>query len=670
MEKGLDAEDVCVKHMKKEREVKITSNSIRTELASYRDKPESCIFEYIWNAFDAGATEIKLNFDIPKEGLGYIDHFEIADNGKGWKFDEDKNTDTFLSSTKETLRDKNKSLPKGRFGRGRFAFIWVADGIDVYSGDNKISLNHETTFSQESSETHQEGTLVNFLNPKEDLVTILLDTEKFKRKVILEFGWLILQNPKFKIFINSEVVDPHENVREEAKYTRIDFSEEVASVVSDKFFVEIVLWKEKPAEWSNYYFLNEQRNEIFKSGTGLNKKGDGFWHAVYVGSDIFDDRDITDEDSPNQQFDFGGKDKRKIKGRIKREIVAKLIQLRKPYLEVESTRLIEKLEEDGLMPKLDDYGVFDTESYSELLKTIYVISPSLFVSKSDAEKKFICAIFAGLLSTQDDQLIQVILEQLQELTEDEKNDLKNILSRTTLSNMVKTIKEIDHRLEVIDKLKVLISDYEPETLEVRHLQKILDDNFWIFGEQFRLFSSTEGALRTVLLKYAAEILGIEDPKLDTHPNGEVDLFLTKTECGSGIQRNIIVELKRASKKLLRDVEYRQIETYKDRILEQSMANGTTQYWEFYLIGKDYDSGIEGYIHSSKNYGEIERGLSFCDKDGRVKIYVRKWSDVLESEWGNKMKYLKEKLVMKSESAGVSPEEITHTLIESKEKQGD
>jgi hypothetical protein len=201
-----------------------------------------------------------------------------------------------------------------------------------------------------------------------------------------------------------------------------------------------------------------------------------------------------------------------------------LVKLRKPYLIIQSDQLLKELKEEQLIPNLPDFGIYDEESYGDLLKTIYTITPSLFVGKSNPEKKFICATFAGLLSTQDDILIQTILEQLQELSEDEKGDLIEILKRTSLSNVIKTIKEIDHRLEVINKLKVLISVHEKETLEVKHIQKILDDNFWLFGEQFRLFSSTEGALKSVLIKYATEILGITDPELNSNPNGEVDLF--------------------------------------------------------------------------------------------------------------------------------------------------
>jgi hypothetical protein len=59
---------------------------------------------------------------------------------------------------------------------------------------------------------------------------------------------------------------------------------------------------------------------------------------------------------------------------------------------------------------------------------------------------------------------------------------------------------------VIEDLKKLVFDFKDETLEVQHLQKVLDENFWIFGEQFRLFASTEGTLKNTLSKYAKEIL--------------------------------------------------------------------------------------------------------------------------------------------------------------------
>lgn len=249
------------------------------------------------------------------------------------------------------------------------------------------------------------------------------------------------------------------------------------------------------------------------------------------------------------------------------------------------------------------------------------------------------------------------------MIEEEKQDLSNILTRTSLSNVIKTIKEVDHRLEVLDKLKILISEHEKETLEVKHIQKILDENFWIFGEEFRLFSTTEWRLKNTIMKYAKEVLKIDDPELETEPSWEVDLFLTKTEENNWIQRNIIVELKRASIKLTEDKEYKQINDYRRKILEQNLCNWENQYWEFYLIWKDYDQSIKELIDNAKQHWEKYKGLTLSINDGKIKIYVRKWSDILEAEWWTKMKHLKEKLEIKAKKAWKNPDEIKSQILD-------
>lgn len=632
-------------------ELKINEQSIKTELSFYKNKPYNCLFEYIWNSFDAGATQIKLSFNLPSEGFGYVENVKISDNGNGWDFDNNLNTETFLSSSKQDLNSNNKTLPKGRFGRGRYTFIWIAEQIEILSKGKKLTLQHNNSIKKEAVSKEINGTEINFLKISQDFSTILSGVENLKKELLLEFGWFLYENEKYKILVNDEAIEINKNIKETKNLKKDFFEEEIKNELDENFEIKIILWEEKPSEYSKYYFLNESNVEIFKQNTGLNKKSDNFWHSVYIKSSLFKTAEDIDEEMTSQQtLDFEDKKTKKIKKQIIQKIKEELVKLRKPYLIKQSDVLLNELKEEKLIPNLPEFGIYDEESYGDLLKTIYTITPSLFVGKSDSEKKFICATFAGLLSTQDDILIKTILEQLQELTEDEKQDLLEILSRTSLSNVIKTIKEIDHRLEVLEKLKILISEHEKETLEVKHIQKILDQNFWLFGEQFRLFSTTEGALKNTLVNYAKEILKIEDPELQTEPNGEVDLFLTKSEDYNGIQKNIIVELKRASIILTEEKEYKQINDYRKKILEQSLCNGENQYWEFYLVGKNYDKGIKELIENSRQHGEKEKGLSLNINDGRVKIYVRKWSDILEAEWGTKMKYLKEKLQIEAKKS--------------------
>lgn len=642
--------------------LKINAQSIKTELKSYKDKPIDCLFEYIWNSFDAEATEIRLDFEIPKEGIGYVTNVKVTDNGMGWDFEDDATTNNFMSSTKKP--NINKTLPRGQYGRGRYAFIWVSDKLYAFSKGKKLTLQHNTDIKKENSDFTQNGTQIVFESIYEAFSN-LLSSAVLEKSLALEFGWLLLENDKFKIIINGEDLNIDNYIKDSKQYLVASFPEKLREDLDPNFVAKIILWKEKPSEYSKFYFLDESNSEILKQNTGLNKKSDDFWHSVYIKSTLFSTiEDVIEEEDDQLQpsLSFGDKKVKRVKRQALAFLKEELVKLRKPYLILQSDSLLEELKEDKLIPNLHSFGIYDEESYDDLLKIIYTIAHSLFVGKSKPEKKFICATFAGLLSTQDDLLIKIILEQLQELSEDEKEDLLCILNRTTLSNIVKTIKEIDHRLDVISKLKFLISEHEKETLEVKHLQKILDNNFWLFGEQFRLFSSTEGALKNVLIKYAKEVLKIEDPGLENNPTGEVDLFLTKTESIEEIkQQNIIIEIKRASKTLGKK-EYDQIEGYMEKILAENLCNGETQYWEFYLIGKEYDAHILNKIESAKNHGEKEKGLCYNIKDGRVKIYVRKWSDILEVEWGNKMKYLKEKLQIKAKESNYSPQEITEILV--------
>lgn len=637
----------------------INEQSIRTELETYENKPYDCLFEYIWNSFDANATEVVLSFDVPTEGIGYVKNVTLKDNGDGWDFDDDAITNNFMSSTKKPK--KYKTIPRGQYGRGRYSFIWIAEKIEIFSKSKKLILTHNTDIHKEKDEKVVNGTEIHFIRIT-DVFSDALKSESLQHALSIEFGWFLYENKGLKLIVNGFELDYRSLIKQTVEYTRHDLPEALRNEVNDDFHAEIILWNEKPSEYSKFYFLNTDNQEVFKINTGLNKKSDNFWHSVFIYSSVITDEiDMIDDENISQLvIEYRGN--QRIIKRIKTFLKEELVRLRKPCLIEQSNEMLNCLKEDKIIPNLREFGIYDDNSFDDLIKTIYTISPSLFTNRSSSEKRFICATFAGLLSSYDNTLIKVVLEQLQDLTEEEKQDLLDILQRTQLSNVISTVKEIDHRLEVIEKLKVLLSDYEKETLEVKHIQKILDNNFWLFGEQFRLFSSTEGALKNVLTRYAEEILNISNPELDHKPTGEVDLFLTKTESiGEGCQRNIIVELKRASK-ILGKKEYDQIESYMEKIQDESLCNGDNQYWEFYLVGKDYDRRIENQIESASNHGERVRGLC-SNVNGKYKIYVRKWSDILEVEWGYKMKYLKEKLQIKSQEAQNNPDEITKGLID-------
>lgn len=643
------------------KKLQINAKSIKTELKSYEKKPYECLYEYIWNSFDAGATEVRLDFSIPYEGIGAVSDVVLSDNGSGWDFEDDAKTNNFMSSTK--IRSEHLTLPRGEYGRGRYAFIWIAEKIEVYSKYKKLTLLKSTEMQIEDEDQFTSGTKVFLRNITDDFSDALCALE-LEKKIAIEFGWFMEQNSQYKLFVNGQEIHSESIIKEVKEYKKRDLPEEIQQDIPDDFNAKIIFWKEKPQEFSKFYYIDQKGKEVFKLNTGLNKKGDEFWHSVYIVSSACGEaiHPVTQEAKGDTQVQLDFENNDYITKQLEKFLKTELVNIRKPYLRQKSDTMYRNLLNQDAIPDLTEFGIYDNDSFGELLKTIYTITPSLFTGKSVAERKFVCATFAGLLSTQDKNLIRTVIEKIQELTDEEKQDLLDILNRTRLSNVVATIKEIDHRLDVIDKLEVLFAEHQKDTLEVKHIQKILDENFWIFGEQFRLFSSTEGALRKVLTKYATEILGIESPNLQNKPSGELDLFLTKTEVASDIrQNNVIVELKRASK-ILGQKEYDQIVRYMERIKEEPLCNGQNQSWVFYLVGKDYNSHIEDLIESLQSRGESALGLCHWSSGGRFKIYVRKWSDILEVEWKCKLKYLDDKLKIQAKKVETTPDGITQSLV--------
>ena len=204
--------------------LKINAQSIRTELKSYESKPYDCLFEYIWNSFDAGATEINLDFEIPKEGIGYVDNVKISDNGNGWDFDDDATTGNFMSSTKKPR--KNITLPRGEKGRGRYTFIWISEKLFAFSKKRKLTLQHNTEITKEDSDFDQAGTQIVFDKIYQNFSEILLSND-LNKNLAMEFGWFLLENGNRRILINGARLSVEDFIKNSQEYSHEFFSHRI-----------------------------------------------------------------------------------------------------------------------------------------------------------------------------------------------------------------------------------------------------------------------------------------------------------------------------------------------------------------------------------------------------------------------------------------------------------
>lgn len=190
---------------------------------------------------------------------------------------------------------------------------------------------------------------------------------------------------------------------------------------------------------------------------------------------------------------------------------------------------------------------------------------------------------------------------------------------------------------MLDDLKQLVFNHQLKAGEVKHLQKFIENHYWIFGEEYRFVCSEEVKFEQALRKYLYILRGIDEQTFVEHPDKykEMDLFLAGIEYRNSCPQNLIVEIKNPTTiKTLTNKEYGQIESYIDVIMTTDCFNDNREKWAFYLIGQDYDSVVERKIT------DIRTGLTM--QNHNCKLYVKKWSQII-NDVELRLKYLLEKL---------------------------
>ena len=189
--------------------------------------------------------------------------------------------------------------------------------------------------------------------------------------------------------------------------------------------------------------------------------------------------------------------------------------------------------------------------------------------------------------------------------------------------------------------KNLVFNQDLEANERDHIQKFVENHYWIFGEQYHLVTAAEPKFEEALRRYTYLLRGEKPIVSIDHPdkNKEMDIFMVRQLLNNSSINNVVVELKHPQKKL-GSKELEQVKKYMGVILEQDEFNASNVTWEFYLIGNDFDKSkyIEREIQSAKSHGE----KSLVQVVDNYKIYVKKWSEIF-TEFDLRHKFLYDKL---------------------------
>lgn len=654
-------------------QIRITVPGIKKSLKTYDLKKS--LAEYIWNGFDAGANWVSIEYI--DNGIGGINRLAVADNGSGIDFHTLNNTFApFFESQKDFDAKVRKKISavRGKNGVGRltfFKFSKIAHWHTVFGNGNSlrqqftITVEADTLNTFQSSEpepsSQETGTVVEFQGLFE--ATTFLFEDEVIPYLKQEFGWfLALNQPRhFALLVNGEPLDYGDIIGDQEQFQE--------AIEEQAFTIRYIRWNNPlNKEYSRFYFIGSDDRERFKNPTTLNNKGDSFYHSLFVTSSYFDEIEILNlaliaESEAGEQLPLFGLDR---SDKVYRELINHLNEYlhrkRLPFLRASADRLIDNFERDGVFPNYPNNGweIARHNQLEEFVRGLYQVEPRIFQNLSIEQKKTFTHMLNLIMAEGEREHLLEILKEIINLSAEDMKMLADILKISRLSGIIKTIQLIEDRYRAVQQIKALVFQKELAADEPHHIQKMIENHYWLFGEQYHLVTAAEQKFDEALRRYVFHLRGEKKSRKINHADKqkEMDIFMVRQlPIGEHSISNVVIELKNPSIKL-GATQLDQVKTYMRVILEQPEFNASNMMWDFYLIGNEFDATgyIEGEFENARSHGE--RSLAYRAKQYR--IYVKTWSEIF-TEFEMRHKFLIEKLQLERDKIMVSEQSADEVI---------
>ncbi|MFT3736435.1 MAG: ATP-binding protein [Rhodocyclaceae bacterium] len=493
-------------------------------------EPWQPVFELVWNGFDAKAEVVAV--EISRNALERIESVSVQDDGDGID-------PTTLKLTFGRFNDSHKhedAAQHGAHGRGRLAFhrichlaTWHTKSV---TGQARIVIDAATIKDYQANliptedqhlklQQKPKGTLVELDKFSAHLPALPELTEKFA----IEFGWYLALHQSKSLTLNgiAIAVPAHE-------ITRQSFV-----IDSHTFEAQVIRWETRPSSEKSYtYLLDSEGRTVYKQLSTLNNKP-GFFTSIYVSSDWADSFSPTQDLLQSSTHTPHSAEWKKL-GRALGDLTQDLYNR---FLRQQAAVEVEKYVEDGLFPTYSELPPEERswrlDNAKQLVTTIYVADPSVFNAASRKQRKIIIRLLDRLaVSNENDSLLDV-LNSVLDLNDQSVQSLAAQLKQTTLENIVATIEILQRRYVAASKLRTLMNDHYNEVLETPDLQKIIENNTWLFGPSYEILGAEEETFTKIAKDLRNKIphlddIGTDDVDDESEIEGalrQTDLFLAR-----------------------------------------------------------------------------------------------------------------------------------------------
>jgi len=645
--------------------VEVNAKGIKNRLKSV--KPYRSIAEYIWNGFDSGANAIDIVYETAE--LGDITYLSVEDNGKGIPHQLLDNKFKPVLSSEKRDSELQHTLIHGKNGLGRLTFYHFSQSIEwqtCYKSDGEfyeyVIFSDDSNIDQYSSSELQKssrgstGTKVVFNN--------IFDLSEYYVKstligyLIKEFAWFLelMKDWGYSISINGEALSYESLIKDKESFE--------LSIDSKVFEVHYVRWANKlNRHFSRYYCIDNDGNFKYSKPTTLNNKGDEFYHSVFVKNEYFDSFKCERNEGQGDLLCSSTDKSNEFKGLVS-GINSYLIDKRKPFIVNYAKFLVEEYEKKGVFPEYNAnnrWEVMRREDIKETVKQLYQVDPRIFSNLNPTQKKTFVSFISLIVDGGEVDDLFKVLDGVVELSLSEREMFARQLKTTKMSSIVRTIELISDRYKSVEEFKKLVFDPAMYAGEIPHLQKMMERNYWLIGEEYQLLTAAEPKFEEALRRYTYLLYGENEKKDIEHKdkNKEMDLFLVRQGKRNKKIENVVLELKHPTNVRLGKKEIDQVYNYYQVIKSDARFNGSNTEWKFYLIGNKFDSTgyVQSQIDSLKSHGES--GLAFL---GEYKLYAFKWSEVF-AEFELKHDFLNEKLNLELDRLSIDEHQSADDIVE-------
>lgn len=588
----------------------------------------NAVAELIWNSLDAGANKIDVIFD--DNGIGGLDRVTIVDDGCGIDVDKVQSLFGNLGDSwkKHTERFNNRPL-HGQKGEGRFKAFAIGSCVtweSVYKNSQdgkhykftiKGYIDGKSIFTYDAPKECDAltGTKVTITSIAKAHGSLLNDeTHNTFTKI---FASYLRRFPSINLIIDGSRICPDDHC------TIVKLAE-LTERNGHSATVEVVEWDMK---------IDRQIQLCDAAGielqtTEANVRAKGFNFTILIKSNYFrelDQQNLLSLDNFDSNTQAWIDEAREVaKGYFRQKRAEELSGIVQRWKEEQIYPFEDKDPKDITSVELAERQVFD----------IIGVNVQDFLPEFDkldsANRKFTFRLLAQALKNNPESL-QTILTEVLKLKPEDQKELADLLHKTELTNIIKCAKTVADRLNFIVGLENLLFDKETKKtlLERDQLHKILENEAWIFDENFALAAS-EATLNEVLNLHLDKLGKMcDDDSTVTREDGQegrVDLLLgLATRPRHDELDHLVVELKRPSQKITTEV-LDQARSYALAIAGDPRFDKTKTNWKVIAVSNEMNEEAEECVNQANH----PVGLYHKSKNGNIEVWAFTWTQILSA----------------------------------------